>query len=190
MERLFSPWRLRYVAAPHPQRGCVFCRAIRSTDDRANLVLHRGRTHFVILNKFPYSNGHLMVVPRAHLSSPAESEPEALLEMMSLTVRAEEALRRAYRPEGINLGMNLGRSAGAGITGHYHLHMVPRWNGDTNFMSVVHATRVIPEALGTAWRRLRPLLNAGPGVEARAARLRARPARRRGRRPAPRRVRG
>ena len=189
MERLFSPWRLRYVAAPKPAPGCVFCRAIRSKDDRKSLVLHRGRTHFVILNKFPYSNGHLMVVPRAHLSSPAESEPEALLEMMGLVVRSEAALRRAYRPEGINLGMNLGRSAGAGITGHYHLHMVPRWNGDTNFMSVVHATRVIPEALGTAWRRLRPLLNAGPVVEARRGRLRAaRPPKRP--RPAPKRVRG
>jgi ATP adenylyltransferase len=154
MQRLFSPWRLRYVAgATRPVRGCVFCRALRP--GAGDLVLLRGRSHFVILNKFPYSNGHLMIVPRRHLATPAESSPEALLEMVGLMVRCEEALRRVYRPTGINVGMNLGKSAGAGITGHYHMHMVPRWDGDTNFMTVVHSTRVIPESLRTTARRLR-----------------------------------
>jgi ATP adenylyltransferase len=129
-------------------------------------VVHRARHNFVILNKYPYNNGHLMIVPYAHLDTPAASTADALSEMMLLAVRCENALRRLYRPTGINLGMNLGRSAGAGIAGHYHLHVVPRWDGDTNFMTVVHETRVIPESLGTTARRLRPLL---VGSEATAA---------------------
>jgi ATP adenylyltransferase len=170
MKRLFSPWRLRYVASGSRRtRGCVFCRAARGGSDRAALVVARGRSHFVILNKYPYNNGHLMIVPRAHLASPAESDPEALAEMMTLAVRCEVALRAAYRPSGINLGMNLGRAAGAGIEGHYHLHVVPRWDGDTNFMTVVHDTRVVPEALGTTWRRLRALLRTGETLRPRGA---------------------
>jgi ATP adenylyltransferase len=157
MQRLFSPWRLRYIAgATGKVRGCVFCRALRP--GAGDLVLLRGRSHFVILNKFPYSNGHLMIVPRLHLSSPGQALPEALDEMMRLMVRCEATLRQVYRPTGINLGMNLGKSAGAGITGHYHMHMVPRWDGDTNFMTVVHSTRVIPESLRTTARRLRASL--------------------------------
>jgi ATP adenylyltransferase len=175
MERLFTPWRLAYVSS-HKRRnaGCVFCRAIRSRRDRQNLVLYRGRTHFVILNLYPYSNGHMMVVPLAHLASPGESTAEALAEMMHLAVRCEQALRSAYRPAGINLGMNLGRSAGAGIEGHYHLHLVPRWDGDTNFMTVVHGTRVVPESLDTTYRRLRPLLAPKTVKHARARRATAR----------------
>ncbi|HKQ98836.1 MAG TPA: HIT domain-containing protein [Candidatus Polarisedimenticolia bacterium] len=158
MKRLFSPWRLDYVAGgERRERGCVFCRADRSRDDRASLVVARGRTHFVILNKYPYNNGHLMIVPRRHLASPSEAPAAARAEMMDLLVRAEAALNRAYRPAGINLGMNLGRAAGAGIEGHYHLHLVPRWEGDTNFMTVAHSTRVIPEALDTTWQRLSAL---------------------------------
>ena len=175
MKRLFSPWRLRYVSsASRRERGCVFCRAAAGRNDRASLVLARGRTHYVILNKYPYNNGHLMIVPRRHLATPALAEPESLAEMMSLAVRCETALRAAYRPSGINLGMNLGRSAGAGIEGHYHLHVVPRWDGDTNFMTVVHDTRVVPEALDTTWRRLRPLLAATEPAVAAAARAMAR----------------
>ena len=159
MQRLLSPWRLRYITSARRRgAGCVFCRAARPQGDRDNLVLLRGRTHFAILNKYPYNNGHLMIVPFAHLATPSLAEPDALAEMMTLTVACERALRRVYRPAGINLGMNLGRSAGAGIEGHYHLHMVPRWEGDTNFMTAVHDTRVIPESLETAVRRLRPVL--------------------------------
>ena len=159
MQRLFSPWRLEYVSSHNPRgKGCVFCRAARRRSNPDPLVVHRGRHNFVILNKYPYSNGHLMIVPYAHLDTPAASTADSLSEMMLLAVRCETALRRLYRPTGINLGMNLGRSAGAGIAGHYHLHVVPRWDGDTNFMTVVHETRVIPESLRTTSRRLRPLL--------------------------------
>jgi len=159
MEKLFSPWRLRYVSAGRRKAtGCVFCRALRANRDRANLVLYRGARNFVILNKYPYNNGHLMIIPNAHLPSLGQAPPATLGEMMELTVLCEAALRALYRPAGINLGMNLGRSAGAGIEGHIHLHLVPRWDGDTNFMTVVHGTRVIPEALDVTYRRLRPLI--------------------------------
>ncbi|HXH27570.1 MAG TPA: HIT domain-containing protein, partial [Candidatus Polarisedimenticolia bacterium] len=148
MEKLFSPWRLRYIAsARREDEGCVFCHAVRTRRDRDNLVLLRGHLNFAILNKYPYNNGHLMIVPNAHRRSLQELPAEALSEMMQMTVRCEAALRDVYRPSGFNLGMNLGRSAGAGIEGHLHLHLVPRWDGDTNFMTVVHGTRVIPEAI-------------------------------------------
>jgi ATP adenylyltransferase len=163
MEKLFSPWRLRYIVSPRRQQGCVFCHAFRGRRDRDNLVLTRGRAAFVILNKYPYNNGHLMVVPAAHLAGLQDTPPEVLAEILELAVRCEAALREIYRPTGINLGMNLGKSAGAGIEGHLHLHLVPRWDGDTNFMSVVHGTRVIPESLQTTYRRLHPPLNRLPG---------------------------
>lgn len=183
MEKLFSPWRLRYIVSPRRQRaGCVFCRAFRGRRDRDNLVLARGRGAFVILNKYPYNNGHLMVVPAAHAAGLQDVGREVLVEIMDWTVRCETALRKAYRPTGINLGINLGRSAGAGIEGHLHVHLVPRWDGDTNFMSVVHGTRVIPEALRTTWARLRPLIAADPRPEGVAE-----PGRARGGRRAPRR---
>lgn len=163
MEKLFSPWRLRYIRAAGRarKRGCVFCRAARSGSDKANLVILRGRLNYVILNKYPYNNGHMMIVPFAHVPSLQGATADTLQEMMSLAVRCEAALRTAYRPTGINLGMNLGRSAGAGIEDHFHLHIVPRWEGDTNFMSVIHGTRVIPESLQATYRRLRPLLVPG-----------------------------
>lgn len=172
MEKLFSPWRLRYIRAAGRtrDRGCVFCRAVRGPRDRAHLVLLRGRRNYVILNKYPYNNGHMMIVPFAHAPTLAGAPDETLHEMMALAVRCEAALRRAYRPTGINLGMNLGRSAGAGIERHVHLHIVPRWEGDTNFMSVVHGTRVIPESLQATYRRLRPLLKAGANTAPRRRR--------------------
>jgi len=162
MEKLFSPWRLRYVASGKKIAGCVFCHAVRGRADRSNLVLARGSSLFVILNKYPYNNGHLMIVPNAHLGTLRDAPRETLHEMMEMAVRCEMALRTVYRPSGINLGMNLGKSAGAGIEGHFHLHLVPRWDGDTNFMSVVHNTRVIPEGLPDSYRRLRPHM-AGDG---------------------------
>jgi ATP adenylyltransferase len=175
MEKLFSPWRLRYITSVHDRgRGCVFCRAARSRRDRENLVLVRGRDNFIILNKYPYNNGHLMIVPFAHVPTLTGASPEALAEMMGLAVVCEVALRTAYRPTGINFGMNLGRSAGAGIDRHLHLHVVPRWDGDTNFMSVVHGTRVLPESLQKTYQRLRPLLQAGGGSGRRASSTRSR----------------
>jgi ATP adenylyltransferase len=170
MERLFSPWRLRYVASGRKMSsGCVFCRAQRLRSHRRGLILHAGMHNLVILNKYPYNNGHLMVVPKAHLASPRQAPPASLLEMMELAVRCETALRTVYRPSGINLGMNLGRSAGAGIAGHYHLHIVPRWDGDTNFMTAIHGTRVIPEALDITYRRLRRILRHSPRGARRSA---------------------
>lgn len=158
MERLHSPWRFRYVSSAHRKtRGCVFCRAARSRRDRNVLVVYRGSENFIILNKYPYNNGHLMIVPFAHIASLQEATAETLTEMIALAAFCEGALRSSFRPSGINIGMNLGRSAGAGIEPHLHLHLVPRWDGDTNFMTSIHGTRVIPEALRVTYRRLRPL---------------------------------
>ena len=180
MDKLFSPWRLRYIRAAGRarDRGCVFCRAVRRGSDRTNLVILRGRRNYIILNKYPYNNGHMMIVPFAHVPSLQDAPVETLHEMMALAVRCEAALRTAYRPTGINLGMNLGRSAGAGIEEHFHLHIVPRWEGDTNFMSVVHGTRVIPESLQATYRRLHPLLVSGDGAPRSVAPRRSRAGRR------------
>jgi ATP adenylyltransferase len=156
LERLWSPWRLAYVSGSGELNGCVFCDA-QAADDAAALVLFRGATCFVILNLYPYNNGHLMVVPNRHVATLALATPEELAEMMRLTQAAEMALTEAYRPQGINVGMNLGRPAGAGIADHMHIHVVPRWTGDTNFMSVVGQVRVLPEDLEQTANRLRPI---------------------------------
>jgi ATP adenylyltransferase len=155
MEHLWSPWRLSYVTATPSTAECVFCDA--ATAAAHDLVVARGSLVFVILNLFPYNNGHLMVVPRRHVASLAALTPEELSELMALTRDAEIALNEAYQPQGINVGINLGRSAGAGIVDHIHIHLVPRWTGDTNFMSVVGETRVLPEELGATAARLRPI---------------------------------
>ena len=156
MERLYAPWRHAYVTrAPEPG-ACVFCDA-PSTEDGRRLIVHEGRTAFIILNLYPYTSGHLMVVPRRHLSLLAELTAEELAEIGSLTQASERVLTEAYRPEGINLGMNLGRPAGAGIADHLHVHLVPRWTGDTNFMTVIGEVRVLPEELSETAARLRPL---------------------------------
>jgi ATP adenylyltransferase len=135
--------------------GCVFCDARDGGDD--SLVVFRGRTCFVILNKFPYNNGHLMVVPNRHVSLLSSVPAEEQAEMIALAGRAELAIAEAYAPHGLNLGLNLGKPAGAGILDHLHLHVVPRWNGDTNFMTVVGVTRVLPEDLLVTAARLRPI---------------------------------
>jgi ATP adenylyltransferase len=155
LERLWSPWRLAYVSGSGEPKGCVFCDA-QADEEAASLVLFRGPTCFVILNLYPYNNGHLMVVPNRHVAALALATPEELAEMMRLTQAAEIVLSEAYRPQGLNVGMNLGRSAGAGIADHMHIHVVPRWAGDTNFMSVVGNVRVVPEALEQTAARLRP----------------------------------
>ena len=156
MEHLWSPWRLAYVAGTQPSTGCVFCGAL--TDPAAEpLIVHRGQACFVILNLFPYNNGHLMVVPRRHIASLTLATADELSELMQFTRDGESALTEAYRPEGINVGINLGRAAGAGIADHLHVHLVPRWTGDTNFMSVVGQTRVLPEQMDDTAKRLRPI---------------------------------
>ena len=156
MDRLWSPWRLEYVTGSRKDTGCVFCEAPRSPDQRF-LIVHEGRLAFVILNLYPYNNGHLMVVPYRHVASLNALERDELHEIADLTQRTEAALMRAYNPQGLNVGINLGKPAGAGILEHIHVHAVPRWNGDTNFMTVVGETRVLPEDLQATAAKLRPI---------------------------------
>lgn len=154
MDRLYSPWRYRYVTSTsQPVDGCVFCGAVAADP----LVVARGVSAFVILNLYPYNSGHLMVVPVRHVASLAELSRDELAEVMTLVQRAEIALTEVYQPQGINVGLNLGRAAGAGIADHLHVHLVPRWVGDTNFMSVVAETRVLPEEVPASAERLRPV---------------------------------
>ena len=153
MERLWAPWRLEYVQSADEQDGCVFCNAADG-DDEEHLVVRRGERAFVLLNKFPYSSGHLLVAPYRHGVNFGELDDAEALEVHRLGAQGLEALAAVYRPEGFNLGWNIGRPAGAGITGHGHLHVVPRWSGDTNFMPVFAEVKVIPEHLATTRRRL------------------------------------
>lgn len=135
--------------------GCVFCDKAASTDDVANLIVHRGQKCFVLLNLFPYNNGHLMVVPYLHTADLADLDGEASLELLTLAKQSQAAIDKAMHPEGYNLGMNLGKAAGAGIADHLHLHIVPRWNGDTNFMPVLTDIKVLPDSLENTCRKLR-----------------------------------
>jgi ATP adenylyltransferase len=156
MDRLWSPWRLAYVTSEGgAPAGCIFCNILEPGRDE--LVLVRGRLSYVILNLYPYNNGHVMVVPDRHVATLEASTAEERLELMRFTRHAEMALKEAYAPQGINVGINLGRPAGAGIVDHLHVHIVPRWNGDTNFMTVIGNVRVLPEDLGTTARKLRPI---------------------------------
>jgi ATP adenylyltransferase len=155
MNHLWSPWRLSYVTGTGTSTGCVFCDA--QSGAQASLIVFHGRTCFVILNKFPYNNGHLMVVPNRHIPSLAAATEEELCELIELTRRSEIALGEAYSPHGMNMGINIGKPAGAGVLDHVHLHVVPRWNGDTNYMTVVGETRVLPEELPQAAEKLRPI---------------------------------
>jgi ATP adenylyltransferase len=161
MERLWSPWRLAYVTGQTGDKArCVFCDAADPAPDPSgqdSLVLVRGSLSYVILNLYPYNNGHLMVVPNRHVASLVETTPDELHEMMAFTRDAEIALTESYQPQGINVGINLGRPAGAGIIDHIHVHLVPRWTGDTNFMSVVGGTRVLPEDMRDSVARLKPI---------------------------------
>jgi ATP adenylyltransferase len=144
-----------YIAAVQPPPGCVFCQARDGADDRASLILRRGERAFLILNAYPYAPGHVMAVLNRHVGGFVEAQPDELGEAMRLAQRAVDALSAEYRAEGFNIGVNQGRVAGAGIADHLHVHVVPRWNGDHNFFSVVGGTRVLPEDLATTWERLR-----------------------------------
>jgi len=156
MDHLWSPWRLAYITGKASTDGCVFC-AAQTDADAESLIVHRGRTCFVILNLFPYNNGHLMVIPNRHIASLAAATPTERAELIELTAAAETALNEVFEPQGLNIGINLGKPAGAGILDHVHLHVVPRWNGDTNFMTVVGRTRVLPEELPDTAAKLRPV---------------------------------
>ena len=147
MERLWAPWRLEYVQNADEQEGCIFCNAAASDDDEGQLVVHRGERAFVLLNKFPYSSGHLLVAPYRHGLNFGDLDEAEILEVHRLGSKGIEALAASYGPEGFNLGWNVGRIAGAGIPDHGHLHVVPRWAGDTNFMPVLGDVKVIPEHL-------------------------------------------
>ncbi|MGC8668051.1 MAG: HIT family protein [Chthonomonadales bacterium] len=158
MERLWAPWRMRYIEVADEAEGCIFCVKPAQQQDAENLLLLRGDRCFIMLNAFPYSNGHLMVSPYRHTADLNDLEDAELLELMALTRRGINLLKRACRPDGFNVGINLGRVAGAGIADHVHVHIVPRWSGDTNFMAVIGDTRVIPESLEAAYYRLKELL--------------------------------
>ncbi|HZT31450.1 MAG TPA: HIT domain-containing protein [Bryobacteraceae bacterium] len=154
MDHLWSPWRYQYVSAAESPQGCIFCEKAAAKDDRANYILHRAAHNYVILNLFPYTCGHLMVVPYEHVATPEDLREETLTEMMRLVRESVRHLRTAYRPAGLNVGMNIGRTAGAGVADHVHMHVLPRWDGDANFMTAIGETRVLPEDLPTTYEKL------------------------------------
>lgn len=156
MDRMWSPWRYRYIKEGGARDGCVFC-AIGSASaeqDEENLVVLRAEHNFIVLNRYPYTSGHAMVIPYQHWGTLAEATVPALEEMMRLTQRLETALGNQYRPEGVNIGMNVGKAAGAGVAGHIHMHALPRWVADSNFITTIGETRVLPEDLDQTWRKL------------------------------------
>jgi ATP adenylyltransferase len=157
MQQLFTPWRYSYITANPTDSECFFCAAGRLPVDPESLVVHRAEHHLVMLNLHPYSNGHVMVAPVEHLASPLESDAAARDEFWPLVLKTQRVLAAAYQPHGFNLGMNLGQPAGAGVPGHFHFHLVPRWSGDTNFMTVLAEVRLVPEDLRHSRERLRAL---------------------------------
>lgn len=158
MDYLWSPWRYKYVSTadevPSGADSCLFCRVAASVEDESNLLVLRGELSFVLLNRYPYSTGHLMIAPYQHVATLDGATTESLEEMMRLAQRCEAALRAVYRPEGMNFGFNIGRCAGAGIAGHIHMHGLPRWTGDTSFITTVGETRVLPEELAVTYGKL------------------------------------
>ena len=158
MDYLWTPWRYRYIADASKDDSCVFCDALAAGDDAKSLIVYRGSLNFIILNRFPYTSGHVMVVPNTHLADFSAADAATVSEMIQLAQRAQRALEANYHPQGYNLGMNLGRAAGAGVTHHFHLHVLPRWSGDSNFMTTVAETRVEPENLSTTYEKLRKSL--------------------------------
>ncbi len=166
MKHIWAPWRMAYIEGEHEDTGCIFCERLAQKDGPENLILHRGDWAFVILNRYPYTNGHLMVVPYDHRPSIEDLAETTLAEMMSLTTDALRVLREAYGASSFNLGINIGEAAGAGVADHIHIHVLPRWNGDTNFMTTTDETRVVPEALEESYRRLQPLWDGSAASDA------------------------
>jgi ATP adenylyltransferase len=159
MEHLWAPWRIRYILAPKEETGCFVCRKAQSADDVGNHVLLRDKTCFALLNTYPYNAGHLMVAPYKHTGTWDDLADQELADLMLLARRCQQLLQRVMKPEGYNVGINFGRAAGAGVEDHLHLHIVPRWNGDTNYMPVLGDVRVIPQALDELCHTLRTALN-------------------------------
>ncbi len=158
MDYLWTPWRFTYIADATKNDRCIFCDLLALHDDAKALIVLRGEKNYVVLNRFPYTSGHVMIVPYQHIADLSACDSDVLSEMMQLARRVQVALASAYQPEGYNLGMNLGRCAGAGVLGHLHLHVLPRWLGDSNFMTVTGETRVQPEDLSTTYEKLRKAL--------------------------------
>jgi ATP adenylyltransferase len=162
MTHLWTPWRSAYMQKKNDKSRCIFCDALASSEDEENLVLYRGKSTFVILNRYPYTSGHLMIAPHVHVSRLAQIGEETAEEVMKLARRAEEIIEAVYQPDGLNVGMNLGHAAGAGIEEHIHMHVLPRWLGDANFMTSVSNTRVIPESLEETYTKLKRAFSLGP----------------------------
>jgi len=158
MDYLWTPWRYRYITTSDKTEGCILCALAGAGDDARALIVLRGKKNFVVLNRYPYTSGHIMIVPYAHQATLSGAEPETLREMMQIAQRAQTALETLYHPQGYNLGMNLGRAAGAGIADHLHMHLLPRWIGDASFMTTVGETRTEPEELSVTYTRLREAL--------------------------------
>lgn len=158
MKRLWASWRMKYITKAEKETGCVFCNALAKKQDGDNLVVMRAERAFIILNKYPYTSGHIMVAPLAHTATLEDLDPATRAEMMELSSLCMSTLRKIYNPQAFNFGANIGEAAGAGVPGHVHLHIVPRWNGDTNFMSTVGDVRILPEDLAETYRRVRTYL--------------------------------
>lgn len=158
MQVLFTPWRFPYLTSPKSEQpaGCIFCIAAASGNDRETLTIYRGERALVMLNKYPYTNGHVMVAPIAHEALLMQSSDASLRALIRLTAEAQRILSEVYRPDGFNIGMNFGQIAGAGVADHYHMHVVPRWSGDANFMTVTARTRLVPEDLDATFDKLQP----------------------------------
>jgi ATP adenylyltransferase len=155
MKRIWSPWRMKYIENHEKQEGCIFCNALARVDNAENLIIKRGKLAFVILNLYPYTSGHIMVAPMAHQPSLEFLDPGSRAEMMELVSQSMVVLKKVYNPQAFNVGANIGEAAGAGEPGHVHLHIVPRWEGDTNFMSALAETRVLPESLEETYDRIK-----------------------------------
>ena len=155
MDYLWTPWRYAYITGAKTGQECIFCDKKDQSSDRESWVVHRGEHCYICLNAFPYTSGHVMIVPYEHVDELQKLSTAAAREMMELCRRSEKVLRSLYRPDGINLGMNIGAAAGAGVAGHIHMHALPRWIADANFMTVIGETRVLPESLETTWERMK-----------------------------------
>ena len=159
MQQMWTPWRMAYIRR-EKRPGCIFCDMLEATDDRANLILHRGELAFLVLNKYPYNNGHLMAVPYRHVDTLEALTPEEGMDMMAMVTLGIRALRRSANPHGFNIGVNIGKVAGAGVLDHIHTHIVPRWEGDANFMPVLGDVRLIPQDLGETYDELKAAVEA------------------------------
>ena len=156
MDRLWTPWRFDYIRSVDKETSCVFCRIVKETCDKQNLVLFRGNHSYIVMNLYPYTSGHLLIVTNRHITFLRDATQEELAEIIRLCRHCETALRHEFHPQGYNMGFNLGRAAGAGVEHHLHMHVLPRWTGDSNFVSVIGETRILPEELPDTYRRLLP----------------------------------